>query len=79
MMCKDTGVPPRDDITNLKSLDAIFKTHHLTHLETLNTLWNKVTHRYNHGEDADYIQLILEGLPNISEIMKVLQKWLRNQ
>ncbi|MHA1713184.1 MAG: HepT-like ribonuclease domain-containing protein [Candidatus Ranarchaeia archaeon] len=76
MMCKDLKIPPRDDLYNLAQLGSVFEIELTEELKGLNTIRNQVTHRYNHGEDMDYVRLIVEGLPKISETIKEIEKWL---
>ena len=72
MMCRDTGIPPTDDYSNIEALvrGGLFPGLNGSELKRINGLRNVPVHQYN-GIDTD---LVLE---NVEEVRKIIISSLR--
>jgi uncharacterized protein YutE (UPF0331/DUF86 family) len=78
MGCKDLKIVPKDDYTNIESLDFINATLKAA-LTEANSLRNRLVHRYNQMDDI----LVFDGIKDMSlriiEFVEVLEQWIQQK
>ncbi len=81
MMCKDSKIVPKDDYTNIESLQerGIVSEKVGRVLFEANGLRNRLVHLYNKTDDAIAFDCINNLLVEIEEFVKVVEKWIREQ
>jgi len=78
MLCKDMGIPPSDDYTNIEKLyeKKIINTSLKDALFRSNGLRNRLIHHYNKLDDTIAYESITELIPKILEFVRVVEKWI---
>lgn len=77
MMCKDLGIPPKDDYTNVELLKGEIPFENMESLIEANGLRNRLVHRYNTTDDLLALESIKEILPGITQFTTGVKKWIR--
>lgn len=75
MMCKDTGIRPQDDYSNLERLESI-STRSRNVLIEANGLRNHLVHRYNKRDDLLALESMKDILPGIVAFGEEVEIWL---
>jgi uncharacterized protein YutE (UPF0331/DUF86 family) len=74
MYLRDSGIPARDDYTNIERIPG-FSTEQKELLRGMNGLRNRIIHRYNGTDEKLALSGIAESLPEILSITKVFETW----
>jgi len=79
MICKDVGIAPEDDYTNIEKLeDRGFLDKDLANrLLEANRLRNILVHRYNKVNDAIAFESIKELITAFQKLVEVIKKWIK--
>ncbi len=75
MMCKDTGIRPQNDYSNLERLESI-STRSRSVLIEANGLRNHLVHRYNKRDDLMALESMKDLLPGIAAFGEEVEIWL---
>ena len=76
MLCKDLKHVPKDDYTNIDVISTELQVNARI-LQDANGLRNRVIHRYNKTDDALAFHSIKDLVPELEEIRKVFEQWLK--
>jgi uncharacterized protein YutE (UPF0331/DUF86 family) len=81
MVCKDLKIVPKDDYTNLETLQniRIIDEHLNNALAESNGLRNRLVHRYNSLDDTLAYESIQTLLPDFKHFEEVIDKWLKEK
>jgi len=74
MHLRDSGIPPRDDYSNIEKISEL-STEQKQLLKEMNGLRNRIIHRYNGTDEHVALSGISESLPNILSLIKIFEKW----
>ena len=77
MMCKDTGIRPQNDYSNLERLESI-STRSRSVLIEANGLRNHLVHRYNKRDDLMALESMKDLLPGIAAFGEEVEIWLES-
>jgi len=75
MMCKDTGIRPQDDYSNLERLETLSPRSRKVLIEA-NGLRNHLVHRYNKRDDLLALESMKDLLPGIAAFGEEVEIWL---
>lgn len=75
MMCKDMGIRPQDDYSNLERLEALSPVSRIVLIEA-NGLRNHLVHRYNKRDDLLALESMKDLLPGIAAFGEEVETWL---
>lgn len=75
MMCKDTGIEPKDDYGNLENLKYLTEGTRKVLIEA-NGLRNHLVHRYNRRDDLVALESMKALLPGILIFCREVEAWL---
>lgn len=78
MMCKDKGIIPKEDYSNIENL-ALIDGKIKAALFQSNGLRNRLFHRYNQTDDHLTVQGIDALLPELLSFAEMVQLWIREQ
>jgi len=78
MICKDIGIPPRDDYMNIESLKEleIINRDLMERLVEANGLGNRLVHHYNKLDDKIAFESIRELVDSLLKFVEVVEKWI---
>ncbi|MHA1589959.1 MAG: type VII toxin-antitoxin system HepT family RNase toxin [Candidatus Njordarchaeales archaeon] len=78
MMCKDEGIPPRDDYMNIEALHeaGLINEALREKLVEANGLRNRLVHHYNKLSDEKAFQSILELLDSLLKTLDGVREWI---
>lgn len=78
MICKDAGVPPKDDYTNIETLKelGIINAEVMEKLVEANGLRNRLVHHYNKLDDRIAFESIKELLDDLLIFVEVVEGWI---
>ena len=76
MICKDSGNIPRDDYTNIQSLEWMDQGIKVS-LAEANGLRNRIVHRYNHTDDLIALESMRAILPQLRKFLEEVELWIR--
>lgn len=78
MMCKDMGIPPKDDYTNIETIGnlGIINRELSEKLIEANGLRNRLVHHYNKLDDKIAFESIKELLEPILKFVGVVEDWI---
>ena len=78
MMCKDAGIPPKDDYTNIETLEELKITNEdlMEKLIEANGLRNRLVHHYNKLSDKIAFESIKELLDSLIKFVEVVENWI---
>ena len=78
MMCKDMGIPPKDDYTNIETVGnlGIINRELSEKLIEANGLRNRLVHHYNKLDDKIAFESIKELLEPILKFVGVVEDWI---
>jgi len=78
MICKDVGIPPRDDYMNIESLKElqIINKDLMGRLVEANGLRNRLVHHYNKLDDKIAFESIKELVDSLLKFVEVVEKWI---
>jgi len=81
MVCKDVRIVPKDDYTNLETLQniGIIDERLNNTLSESNGLRNRLVHRYNSLDDTLAFESIQALLPDFKHLEEVIDKWLKEK
>jgi len=81
MACKDHGLIPKDDYTNIEALYSkrILAKNLKSALMEANGLRNRLIHKYNALDEKIVFKAVKELLPRVEEFAKVMEKWLKKK
>ncbi|MGQ4833954.1 MAG: DUF86 domain-containing protein [Candidatus Asgardarchaeia archaeon] len=79
MICKDIGIPPKDDYTNIETLlkQGILDTALANIMFSGNGLRNRIVHRYNTLDDRRAFIEIIEAIPEFERFVEVIEEWIK--
>jgi uncharacterized protein YutE (UPF0331/DUF86 family) len=79
MMAKDSGSVPKDDYTNIETIERknILERKICDKLREANGLRNRVVHHYNGLSAARATESVERLLPVIEEFVEAVKKWLQ--
>ena len=75
MMCKDTGIRPQDDYSNLERLEPLSPSSRKALIEA-NGLRNHLIHRYNRRDDLLALESMRDLLGGIRHFGEEVEVWL---
>ena len=75
MMCRDTGIRPQDDYSNLERLEPL-STRSRNVLIEANGPRNHLVHRYNKRDDLLALESMKDLLPGIAAFGEEVEIWL---
>ena len=78
MMCKDSGLVPRDDYANLENLEELKKETRSILIEA-NGLRNHLVHRYNRIDDLLALESIKSLLPGLEAFSAEVEAWVETR
>ncbi len=78
MMCKDSGLVPRDDYDNLEGLGALEEKTRAILIEA-NGLRNHLVHRYNRMDDLLARDSMKALLPGLEAFSKEVEAWIEKR
>jgi len=76
MICKDIGIIPKDDYTNIEQLKGRLDLDEDI-LKEANGLRNVLVHRYNSADDILAYESIKRIVPEISRFLETVEEWLK--
>jgi len=78
MICKDAGVPPKDDYTNIETLKelGVINADLMERLVEANGLRNRLVHHYNKLDDRIAFESIKELLDDLLIFVEVVEGWI---
>ena len=78
MICRDTGIPPKDDYTNIEAIGelGIISENLMEKLVEANGLRNRLVHHYNKLNDKIAFESIRELLDPILKFVEVIENWI---
>lgn len=76
MICKDSGSIPRDDYTNIQSLEWMDQGIKAS-LAEANGLRNRIVHRYNNTDDLIALESLRAILPQLRKFLEEVELWIR--
>ncbi|MEQ9715328.1 MAG: type VII toxin-antitoxin system HepT family RNase toxin [Candidatus Asgardarchaeia archaeon] len=81
MLCKDNGIPPRDDYSNIEALlkKKIIDDELSKIMIEGNGLRNRIVHKYNKLDDKKAFIEIIESLPEFERFIEVVENWIEKQ
>ncbi len=78
MFLKDSGIPPKDDYTNIERWGGVTGNEKLAEcLKTANGLRNRLVHHYNDLNDRLAVESIREIFPCLRRFAEVARAWLQ--
>jgi len=78
MICKDSGIVPKDDYINIQSLEWV-NNRTRDALTEANGLRNRVVHRYNHTDDLIALESMKVLLPELRKFLEEVELWIRKR
>ncbi len=78
MMCKDSGLVPQDDYSNLGGLSALEEMTRAILIEA-NGLRNHLVHRYNRTDDLLAMESMKALLPGLETFSKEVEAWIEKR
>ena len=78
MICKDSGIVPKDDYINIQSLEWV-NNRTRNALTEANGLRNRVVHRYNHTDDLIALESMKVLLPELRKFLEDVELWIRKR
>ncbi|MDD4162952.1 MAG: DUF86 domain-containing protein [Methanothrix sp.] len=78
MICKDSNIVPKDDYTNIQSLEWLDKSA-ANALAEANGLRNRIVHRYNHTDDLIALESMRALLPELGRFLDEVGLWIRKR
>ena len=81
MLCKDNGIPPRDDYSNIEALlkKKIIDDELSKIMIEGNGLRNRIVHKYNKLDDKKAFIEIIESLSEFERFIEVVENWIEKR
>jgi len=78
MSCKDSGIPPKDDYSNIEALadTGVLDKELMELLIEANGLRNRLAHHYNKLNDRTAFESIKELLDTLLKFTEVIEEWI---
>lgn len=78
MMCKDLRIVPKDDYSNIETLEELAETTKNALIEA-NGLRNHLVHRYNRMDDLLALESMISLLPGIEAFSAEVEAWIKER
>lgn len=81
MLCKDNGILPKDDYSNIEALlkKKIIDDELSKNMIEGNGLRNRIVHKYNKLDDKKAFIEIIGSLPKFERFIEVVKNWIEKQ